>query len=78
MGRLVTLITGQWADMSFEEICATAQKMGYDGLEIACWGNHLDINRAYEDDAYVQEIKDTLIQPSVQGYRNTCNRSVRR
>ena len=66
MGRLVTLITGQWADLPFEEMCATAQKMGYDGLEIACWGNHLDINRAVQDDAYVQEIKDTLAKYNLQ------------
>lgn len=36
--RLVTLCTCQWADMDFEELCALAKKMGYDGLEIATWG----------------------------------------
>ena len=35
--RLVTLCTCQWADMDFEELCALAKKMGYDGLEIATW-----------------------------------------
>jgi sugar phosphate isomerase/epimerase len=34
--------------------------MGYDGLELACWGNNLDLDRAYVDDAYVQSILDTL------------------
>src|SRR4029079_8797916 len=32
----------------------------YDGLEIACWGDHLDPWRAAEDDAYVQEKLDVL------------------
>lgn len=58
--RLVTLCTCQWADMPFEELCALASKMGYDGLEIACWNQGVDIDRAYEDDSYVQYILDTL------------------
>ena len=53
MSRPVTLFTGQWADLEFEELCALAEKMGYDGLEIACWGGGIDVDRAYEDDAYV-------------------------
>ncbi len=58
--RPVTLCTCQWADLSFDELCALASKMGYDGLEIACWGNNLDLDRAFVDDAYVQNILDTL------------------
>jgi len=58
--RPVTLCTCQWADLPFDELCALASKMGYDGLEIACWGNNLDLDKAYVDDAYVQYILDTL------------------
>ncbi|MBK5262208.1 MAG: sugar phosphate isomerase/epimerase [Peptostreptococcaceae bacterium] len=60
MGRLVTLFTGQWADIEFQEMCILAKKMGYDGLEIAAWGNHLDIDKAYSDDQYVEWILETL------------------
>lgn len=60
MARPVTLITGQWADIPFDEMCALAKKMGYDGLEIACWGNHLDVNRAVEDPDYLKWIQDNL------------------
>ena len=60
MGRLVTLFTGQWADLEFEVMCKKAKEMGYEGLEIACWGEHLDISRAVNDDAYVQSLLDTL------------------
>lgn len=35
MSRPVTLFTGQWADLPFEEICRKAASWGYDGLEIA-------------------------------------------
>ncbi|WP_017582477.1 sugar phosphate isomerase/epimerase family protein [Nocardiopsis valliformis] len=60
MTRPVTLFTGQWADLPFEEVCALASSWGYDGLEIACWGDHLDVTRAAADDAYVQERLDIL------------------
>ena len=58
--RLVTLCTCQWADLPFDELCALAKKMGYDGLEIACWGNDIDIDRAYVDDSYVESLLGTL------------------
>src|ERR1700712_3215387 len=54
MSRPVTLFTGQFADLPFEEMCRLASDWGYDGLEIACWGDHLDVARAAEDDAYVK------------------------
>lgn len=56
----VTLFTGQWADMPFEEVARLAAKWGYDGLEIAASGDHLDLARADEDDAYLQSRLDTL------------------
>ncbi len=58
--RLVTLMTCQWADMDLEELCAKAKSWGYEGLELACWGKHLDPTRAVKDDAYVAEIKAVL------------------
>ncbi|MCF3650617.1 sugar phosphate isomerase/epimerase family protein [Synoicihabitans lomoniglobus] len=42
--RPVTLFTGQWADLSLEQLAPLAQKMGYDGLELACWGDHFDVD----------------------------------
>ena len=38
MARPVTIFTGQWADLPFEEVCKKAKAWGYDGLEIACNG----------------------------------------
>ena len=42
----VTLFTGQWIDLSLAEVAELAAKWGYDGLEIACSGEHLDVWRA--------------------------------
>ncbi|MCF7890950.1 sugar phosphate isomerase/epimerase [Candidatus Bipolaricaulota bacterium] len=60
MGRPVTLFTGQWADMEFADVCNMAGDMGYDGLEIACWGDHLNLERAANDDSYVSKRKKIL------------------
>jgi len=46
MPRPVTLFTGQWADLPFETICEKAAGFGYDGLELACWGDHFDVDQA--------------------------------
>ena len=56
----VTLFTGQWADLPFEEVARLAASWGYDGLEIACSGDHLDLARADEDDAYLRERLEIL------------------
>jgi sugar phosphate isomerase/epimerase len=60
MTRPITLFTGQWADLPFEEMCRLASEWGYDGLEIACWGDHFDVWQAVEDDAYVKAKLETL------------------
>lgn len=60
MTRPITIFTGQWADLTFEEVCKTMGDIGYDGLEIACWGDHLDVKRAAEDPSYVEERKKIL------------------
>ena len=49
MSRKVTLFTGQWADLKLEIMCEKAKAFGYDGLELACWGDHVDIPKAAAD-----------------------------
>src|SRR6476661_3872536 len=60
MARPITLFTGQWADLPFEEVARLAAEWGYQGLEIACWGDHLDVWRGAEDDAYIAGRRDIL------------------
>jgi sugar phosphate isomerase/epimerase len=60
MGRLVTLFTGQWADLPLETLAEKAVGFGYDGLELACWGDHFEVDKALEDDSYVQSRWDIL------------------
>lgn len=60
MARPVTLVSGQWADLDFETFCAKASSFGYEGVEIACWGDHMDLRRAASDPAYVAGRKAIL------------------
>ena len=50
MKRPVTLFTGQWADLTLETVAQKAKLFGYDGLELACWGDHIEVDKA--DQAY--------------------------
>ncbi len=60
MSRPVTLFTGQWADLPLEELCAMAASFGYEGLELACWGDHFDVQAALKDPNYVPEKRALL------------------
>jgi sugar phosphate isomerase/epimerase len=60
MVRPVTLFTGQWADLTLETVAQMASSWGYDGLELACWGDHFDVSRAMSEDGYVQSRWDIL------------------
>ena len=46
MARPVTLFTGQWADLDIETMCQKAKAFGYDGIELACWGDHFEVDKA--------------------------------
>jgi sugar phosphate isomerase/epimerase len=50
MGRPVTLFTGQWADLPLDTMLQKAKSFGYDGVELACWGDHFEVAKA--DQAY--------------------------
>ena len=54
MARPVTLFTGQWADMSIEDIARKAASWGYEGIELPCWGDHFNVQQALNEDGYCQ------------------------
>jgi len=55
MPRPITLFTGQWADLPLTQLAPLAKRMGYDGLELACWGDHFDVDAAATSDKYLKE-----------------------
>ena len=60
MPRPITLFTGQWADLPLETLAAKARAWGYDGLELASWGDHFDVARALNEDGYCDERRALL------------------
>lgn len=60
MARLRTLFTGQWADLALEDLAAKAAAWGYQGLELACWGDHFEVGRALDEPDYCQKKLDLL------------------
>ena len=60
MARKVTIFTGQWADLPFETVCQKMAEFGYDGLELATWGDHLDIEKAAKSKAYCDDRRAIL------------------
>lgn len=68
MGRPVTLFTGQWADLTLDTVAEKAASFGYDGLELACWGDHFEVDKALEDDGYIQSRYDILEKHGLKCY----------
>ncbi|MEV6035835.1 sugar phosphate isomerase/epimerase family protein [Nonomuraea sp. NPDC052116] len=66
MTRPITLFTGQWADLPFEEVCRLASEWGFDGLEIACWGDHFEVDKAVSDDSYVERRLELLAKHNLK------------
>jgi sugar phosphate isomerase/epimerase len=52
MPRPVLLFSGSWADLPLEELAAQTAEWGYQGLELCCWGDHFEVQRALSDDGY--------------------------
>ena len=67
MRRPITLCTGQWADLPLETLCQKSKEFGFDGLELACWGDHMDVFKAAEDKQYCEN-KHALLEKYGHAY----------
>ncbi|MBC8215246.1 MAG: sugar phosphate isomerase/epimerase [Candidatus Marinimicrobia bacterium] len=66
--RPITLCTGQWADIPIVELAKKAAEWGYDGLELACWGDHLDVEKAAVDLDYCKIHLEKLAKYGMKVY----------
>ena len=66
MGRPITLFTGQWADLPLEDVARKASEFGYQGLELACWGDHFEVDRALSEQGYCASRRDLLERYDLQ------------
>lgn len=55
MARKITLFTGQWADIKLADLAPMAADFGFDGLELACWGDHMDVDKGAESTSYCED-----------------------
>jgi len=60
MPRPVILFSGPWADLSLEELAQKASEWGYQGLELCCWGDHLEVQRGSSEEDYCSKKLDLL------------------
>ncbi len=66
MSRPVTLFTGQWADLTLDTLAEKAASWGFDGLELACWGDHFDVRQGTESKAYCEDRRALLDKHGLQ------------
>ena len=66
MARPVTLFTGQWADLPIKELAVKVKDFGYDGVELACWGDHFEVDRAIKEDDYCDKHRSFLKENGLQ------------
>ena len=60
MARPVTLFTGQWADLPIDHMVKLTKQFGYDGIELACWGDHFEVDKAMSQDDYCSKKRAIL------------------
>ncbi|MFN4260268.1 MAG: sugar phosphate isomerase/epimerase family protein [Gemmataceae bacterium] len=72
MSRPVALHTGPWMDVPLEELAQTASEWGYQGLDLACGGDHLEVQRALSQPDYCSRLLELLArcELSVTGISN--------
>jgi sugar phosphate isomerase/epimerase len=68
MPRPVTLCTGQWADLPLEKLAPLVKSMGYDGVELACWGDHFDVDAALSSKTYIRDKWQLLLDHGLTAF----------
>jgi sugar phosphate isomerase/epimerase len=48
------------------DLARKCKGFGYDGLELACWGNHFEVQKALEDDGYCAKKRELLEKNNMQ------------
>lgn len=66
MPRPVILFTNGWTDLPLEDLAGMAAEWGYAGLELACWGDHFEVQRALSESDYIASRNDLLARHELQ------------
>jgi len=60
MPRPVILFTNGWTDLPLADLASRAADWGYAGLELCCWGDHFEVQRALSESDYISQKLDLL------------------
>jgi sugar phosphate isomerase/epimerase len=74
MPRPVILFSGQWTDLPLLELAQKAGDWGYQGLELACWGDHFEVQRALSEPDYCPHKLDLLSRHDLTAAVLACHR----
>src|SRR3954454_20662338 len=74
MTRPVLLFSGSWADLSLEELATHAAEWGYRGLELCCWGDHFEVQRAAGEEDYAASRLELFSRLELEVYALACHR----
>lgn len=66
MCRPILLFTGPWWDRPLDELAAQAAEWGYAGVDLCCWGEHIEVQRAIGEANYCSEKLDLLARHDLQ------------
>jgi len=66
MSRLITLVTGQWADLPLAVLAPKARAFGFDGVELAAWGDHFEVDKALAEPGYCERKRALLKQHNLE------------
>jgi sugar phosphate isomerase/epimerase len=74
MARPVILFSQQWTDLPLEELVQKAAEWGYQGLELACWGDHFEVQRALSEEGYCAKKVELLARADLSVPVLSCHR----
>jgi sugar phosphate isomerase/epimerase len=68
MSRPVILFSGQWTDLPLGELAPKLAEWGYQGLDLCCWGDHFEVQRALSEPDYCRDKLDLLRRSDLAVY----------
>ncbi len=68
MPRQVILFTGPWADLPLQTLATHCTDWGYHGVELCCWGDHFQVDRAHADPNYIATQLELLQRHDLQPF----------
>jgi len=66
MPRPILLFSGPFADLPLDSLAGNAAGWGYQGFELCCWGDHLEVQRGLSDPEYGPARLDLLARNDLQ------------